>query len=320
MDPRRRVGPLRLFQTRASMRISVVTPSYKQPEWLRLCAASVADQSAPGVEIEHIVQDSLSGPEIAEALSGFPEVTLVSEKDKGMYDAIDRGWKKATGDVLCWLNCDEQFLPGAMKTVSDYFLRHPEVEILFGNTVIVDGEGKYLCSRQVMIPQLSYTSTSPLITLSCATFFRSEVLKRSGLALDTTWKDLGDIEHMIRMLKAKVKMGMIPEYLATFADTGENRNLKPTARQESKLFRSRAPVSTRRLVFLWRLTHRIRRLMHGHYWPKPFSYQIYTLKSPGQRVSFEVSEPTFFWRTRMKRFGWLASLLNPKDRTQLSGS
>ena len=76
---------------------SIVTPSYKQPQWLRLCAASVADQGGPGVAVEHIVQDSLSGPGIAEVLLPFPQVKLVSEKDQGMYDAINRGWEKATG-------------------------------------------------------------------------------------------------------------------------------------------------------------------------------------------------------------------------------
>ncbi len=61
--------------------ISVITPSFRQADWLRLCAASVADQSDDGMIIEHIVQDSMSGPEVAEALHAFPRARLVSEKD-----------------------------------------------------------------------------------------------------------------------------------------------------------------------------------------------------------------------------------------------
>src|SRR5579871_2076106 len=141
----------------APVTISVVTPSYKQPDWLRLCAASVADQQSPGLEVEHIVQDSLSGPEIAEALRGIPRVRLESEKDQGMYDAINRGWDKSRGDILAWLNCDEQYLPGALARVADFFRTHPDVDVLFADAVIVDADGTYLCSRQVLVPHLYHT-------------------------------------------------------------------------------------------------------------------------------------------------------------------
>src|ERR1700760_4816902 len=118
------------------IKISIITPSYKQAEWLKVCAASVADQSGEGLEIEHILQDSLSGPEVTEALRPFPHAQLISEKDAGMYDAINRGWEKATGDILCWLNCDQQYLPGALAQVADYFRRHPETEVLFGDALV----------------------------------------------------------------------------------------------------------------------------------------------------------------------------------------
>ena len=118
--------------------ISVVTPSYRQPEWLRLCAASVADQRGEGLTVEHLVQDSLSGPEIAEALRPYPGAQLFSEKDEGMYDAINRGWERASGDILCWLNCDEQYLPGALNAVAHYFRQHPDTEVLIADALVVD--------------------------------------------------------------------------------------------------------------------------------------------------------------------------------------
>lgn len=281
------------------MRLSVITPSYKQPDWLRLCAASVADQAAPGVEIEHIVQDSLSGPEIAEAASAFPELKLISEKDQGMYDAINRGWQIATGDILCWLNCDEQFLPGALEQVAAYFQSHPEVDVLFADTVVVDGEGAYMCSRQVLVPQLYYTWTCSLLTLSCATFLRSSLVRERGFLLDSRWKDLGDAEWMVRMLRHHVRMGVLRRYLAVFVDTGDNRNLKPLARQERRDLTREAPFWARALPLGWMLLHRLRRLAHGLYSPQPFAYDIYTRSSPGQRVHFQVSQPTFFWKSRM---------------------
>jgi glycosyltransferase involved in cell wall biosynthesis len=279
---------------------SIVTPSYQQPQWLRLCAASVADQSAPGVAIEHIVQDGLSGPEIAEAVKSFPRLKLVSEKDQGMYDAINRGWEKATGDVLCWLNCDEQYLPGTLKEVADYFRAHPEVEVLFADAIIVDNDGKYVCSRPVLTPQLYHTWTCHLQTFSCSTFFRESVLKERGFSLDSRWKDLGDADLIVRMLRAGVRMDILRRYTSVFVDNGENRNLQPLARQERDLFMKEAPRWAQALRPVWILLHRLRRLWNGIYSLKPFAYDIYTRSSPRQRLHFEVSQPTFYWAARMK--------------------
>lgn len=283
-----------------SLTISIVTPSYKQPDWLRLCAASVADQNAPGLEIEHIVQDSLSGPEIAEALKPFPQVKLVSEKDQGMYDAIRRGWDKATGDILCWLNCDEQYLPGALGEIADYFRNHPEVDLLFADAVIIDGQGRYLCSRQVLTPQLYHTWICQLHTLSCATFFRRSLLKERGFALDPRWRDAGDGALIVEMLRANVRVGVLRSYISAFMDTGENRGLRPLAIQEHNALASEAPRWAQTLSWVWLIWHRLRRLCHGLYRPKPFAYDIYTEASPQKRVHLEVAQPTFYWKARME--------------------
>jgi glycosyltransferase involved in cell wall biosynthesis len=222
--------------------ISVVTPSFKQPDWLRLCAASVADQKAPGLAVEHIVQDSLSGPEIAAALGNTPSTRLVSEKDEGMYDAINRGWDKSTGDILCWLNCDEQYLPGALDRVATYFREHPDVDVLFADAIIVDGEGSYLCSRQVLVPHLYHTWTCHLNTFSCSMWIRRSLLTERGFRLDPYWKDVGDAFLIHQLLKAGVRMASLGAYTSSFVDTGDNRNLQPWARKEVREFYAQAPV------------------------------------------------------------------------------
>jgi len=95
------------------MRISVITPSYRNSERLKLCVASVADQE--GVEVEHIVQDAGSDDGTLDWLLADRRVKACVEKDEGMYDAINRGLRKATGEIFAYLNCDEQYLPGALK-------------------------------------------------------------------------------------------------------------------------------------------------------------------------------------------------------------
>jgi glycosyltransferase involved in cell wall biosynthesis len=283
----------------ATITISVVTPSFRQPDWLRLCAASVADQKAPGLVVEHIVQDSLSGPEVEEVMRHFPTARLVSEKDQGMYDAINRGWAKATGDILAWLNCDEQYLPGALEMVADYFRKHPETDVLFADAIIIDGQCDYMCSREVLVPQLYHTWTCHLNTFSCSMFMRSDLLKKKGFRLDPYWKDVGDAVLIRDFIKAGVRMEALGHYTSTFVDTGDNRNLQPWARKEVREFVAQAPLWVQKLRPLWRLGHRLRRWMHGHYRPKPFSFEIYTPSNPARRMHIEVPRPTFYWAARM---------------------
>jgi glycosyltransferase involved in cell wall biosynthesis len=279
--------------------ISVVTPSYHQPDWLRLCAASVADQKGDNLTVEHIVQDSLSGPEIAEALRPFPNAKLFSEKDAGMYDAINRGWEKATGDILCWLNCDEQYLPGTLANVADYFRQHPETEVLFGDAFVVNPAGQYICSRQVLVPLKYHSWICHLGTLSCATFFRRDLIKARGFILDTRWKSVGDADLIVRLLRKRVAMRVLRDYLSVFVDTGENMSLGSVALGEMAALAREAPAWAQALRRFWVVLHRVRRMAYGLYAPKPFATAIYTPTSPRQRVRLEVPKATFHWKGRV---------------------
>ena len=82
---------------RSAMRFSIITPSYRQLAWLKRCVRSVADQA--GVEVEHIVQDAGSGPELEAWVRGHSRAQLCVEADRGMYDAINKGMARASGEV-----------------------------------------------------------------------------------------------------------------------------------------------------------------------------------------------------------------------------
>src|ERR1044071_161951 len=112
------------------MLVSIITPSFRSSRWLKLCIPSVADQ---GVEHEHIVQDACSDDGTQDWLPGDPRVIAVVEKDRGMYDAVNRGLRKASGEILAYLNCDEQYLPGALQAVEKFFQTHPDVDMVFGD-------------------------------------------------------------------------------------------------------------------------------------------------------------------------------------------
>jgi glycosyltransferase involved in cell wall biosynthesis len=278
------------------MKFSIITPSFRNSEWLKLCIASVADQQ--GTEFEHIVQDSCSDDGTQDWLPRDSRVKAFIEKDGGMYDAVNRGYRRATGDVLAYLNCDEQYLPGALRAVAEFFEKNPRVEVALAGTIVTDGDGKYLCHRHSMLPQPQHLwYRFPMLTSSI--FIRRKVVHERGIFFDPRWRDLGDFHWVLALMKSKVPMKVCDTFTSAFADTGENMNLKPNARREKAETDAMTPRWVRLLKPVWVVHHRLRRIAAGHFSMKPTSYQIYTRQNPGQRVTIDVPKPTAIWWNRL---------------------
>jgi glycosyltransferase involved in cell wall biosynthesis len=275
------------------MRFTIVTPSYNNSHWLQLCIPSVADQQ--GVTFEHIVQDSCSNDGTQDWLPQDKRVKAVIEKDKGMYDAINRGWKRAQGDFVAWLNCDEQYLPGALKAVSDYAEQHPDIDLIVAHTVVTNPEGGYMCHRRSLMPRLPHLWVRFPI-LSCAVFLRRKALEEKQFYFDTKWRDLGDVHWMIDMVSRGVRAGILHQYTSIFGETGDNMNLKPNAIREKEVTNGMMPGYVRTLTPAFVAYHRLRLLASGTFSQKPFEYALYTAKSPGRRVTYRVTKPTAIWR------------------------
>lgn len=276
------------------MNFSIITPSFRNSQWLRLCVASVADQE--GVSLEHIVQDSCSDDGTQDWLPGDKRVKAFIEKDRGMYDAVNRGYRRAQGDLLAYINCDEQYLPGALKKVSDFFALHPEVDVVFGACIVVDARGNYLCERRALPPQLAHTWTGGSLSfLTAATFLRRRVITERQLFFSPDLRDLGDADWALRLIRSGVKMAAFGEFITAFTETGANMNLGANAAREKREFLAAAPAWAKAIKPLTLLHFRLRRWSAGHYNCKPHDYAIYTLDSPNQRKSFHVANPTFRW-------------------------
>ncbi|MCX8092182.1 MAG: glycosyltransferase [Verrucomicrobiae bacterium] len=275
------------------MRVSVITPSFRPGSWLRLCIASVADQ---GVDVEHIVQDAGSDDGTLDWLRTDARVRVFVEKDAGMYDAINRGLRRATGEILAWLNCDEQYLPGALAAVLERFEREPALDVLFGDIVFVDAQGRYAGHRKVQTPLLCHTWTCHLSTLSCAMFFRRRVIVEYGEWLDPRWRTSGDGEWMVRLLRRRVRMAALGCFTSAFTLTGVNMSRGENARREERALHRSAPLWMQWGKPLWIAHHRLRRWLGGMYRQPPFSFAIYTPASPARRETQHVTRPRFRWR------------------------
>jgi glycosyltransferase involved in cell wall biosynthesis len=276
------------------MRFSIVTPSFNPSPWLPLCIASVADQD---VDLEHIVQDAGSTDGTLEWLRDEPRVKTFVERDRGMYDAVNRGLRRAEGEILAYLNCDEQYLPGSLRSVETFFRAHPAVDVLFGDFVIVDHALNYLFHRKVQVPLRLHTWVAQLSTGTCATFFRRRLLDDPTLYFDADLRDVGDADWVLRLLKKRIPMAALGRFTSAFMMTGQNMSTKPNAIRETQALRASAPLVARTFKPLLVAHHRLRRLTGGMYFQRPFSYRVYTPDSPRERVEFEATRPRFRWRT-----------------------
>ena len=279
--------------------ISIVTPSYRQLRWLRLCAASVADQA--GVDAEHIIQDAGSGPELrdwaAAWMAGHPLAKVFEEKDNGMYDAINRGFRRAKGEILAWLNCDEQYLPGALEKVCAFFRANPGIDVVFGDALLISETGGLLSYRRTILPNLLHIRLSHLNTLSCATFVRRSAVER-GFFLDDTWKTIADGVWVGEMLKARIPMAVIPEPLAAFTILQDNLGQTGLAYDEKRRWQEAAGKSPAWLRPAVIVRHRLRKLFAGAYKPRRLSVELYTQDSPDRRKRIESKRLSFFWSRR----------------------
>ena len=271
--------------------ISVITPSFQQLGWLQLAAASVSDQE--GVEVEHIVQDAGTGPELESWAQEQPRLKLHVEKDAGMYDAINRGLAKACGDICAYLNCDEQYLPGALAKVASFFAAHSDVDVLFGDVVLINSEGRPLSYRRTILPTRRHVRLSHLNTTTCGTFFRRRLFAK-GFRFDPQWKAIGDAVWVGELLRNKVPMATLREPLAVFAFTGRNLGETTISKSETLRWRGspRFPMLQSAGVVLW---HRIRKATAGAYRYRHVEIDIYTADSPKKRRRIVGRHTGFGW-------------------------
>ena len=127
---------------------SVITPSWNQAKFLKGCIESVLGQNDP--DFEHLIFDNCSEDGSAEIASEFSHLKFVREKDRGQSDAVNKGFRHTTGDVMAWLNSDDVYFPWTLKTVGSIFAQLTDVSWLSSlEQTRIDYQGYCLGSERV---------------------------------------------------------------------------------------------------------------------------------------------------------------------------
>jgi len=263
----------------ATVRFSIATPTRNSLDKLKRCAGSVRGQR--GVTLEHLIQDARSTDGTPEWLLGQADMQAVSEKDEGMYDAINRAWLRSKGEILSWLNSDEQYLPGTLAKVQDYFDAHPEVDIVFGNYIVADLQGRPVALRREIPFRRAYVVNGFLNMQSATIFYRRHLWDSGVLQLDSQFRYAADKDLILRLAASGAVIKHIPEYLAVFCIDGTNLSTHPQMAQEVERIRLafgafRSEV-LRQLVMIGR---HVERLLNGGYRSEKIRYRFAVDEKP----------------------------------------
>ena len=210
--------PASYFRTKAlapAPAISIVTPSFNQGRFLDRTIRSVLAQEYPS--LEYHVQDGGSHDRTMAVIARFESslTSWASEPDYGQADAINRGFRRAGGEIMAWLNSDDLLLPGSLAYVARYFAEHPDVDVVYGHRIMIDetdGQvGAWILPRHDDLA-LTLADYVPQETL----FWRRRIWEAAGGHVDSGYGYAMDWELLLRFREAGAQMVRLPRFLGAF--------------------------------------------------------------------------------------------------------
>lgn len=315
------------------MNFIIITPSLNQVSFLKRCINSVRDQIHPSsdkMKVYHYIQDGYSSDGTIEALKIRSDKREENEEltknysfayrveaDHGMYDAINKGVENAlqlialstsatesTSDLnretfFSWLNCDEQYLPGTLEYVANYFKENPSVDILFGDYLLMDQKGDLIAYRKGYPVRRAYIEASHLYTLSCTMFCRMKVFHALH-GFDDTYKMVGDEDFVVRALQAGFKAKHVRRYFSVFTHTGVNLGGGKRAEYEFKQRKKMNSYWVKMFRFPINLIRCTEKIFSGAYLQTfPLEYAVY-IEEGVLREKKVARQASWKWPTRVR--------------------
>ena len=212
------------------MDFTIVTPSMNYGRYIGDCLRSVAEQD--GVTVEHLVMDAGSTDDTAAVVAGYPGVAFFQEPDKGMSDGINKGFLKARGRWVMWLNADDRLRPGALRAVRELAERKPAADVIFGCWNFVDEGGGFIRRMTVFPFHRGMIANHGCYIASTATFFRRETTIGEGHLLNIGFRTVMDGEYFCRLSAAGKRFEYLPRVLADFRLHDESISQRNLGKQD----------------------------------------------------------------------------------------
>ncbi len=194
--------------------VSIVTPSFNQARFLEATIQSVLGQDYP--RLEYIIVDGGSTDGSLELIQKYSGrlAWWVSEKDRGQTDAINKGFARAGGGILAWLNSDDTFQPGALRAAVSYLGEHPQVGLVYGDANFIDEAGRVIGRFAAAQTDLRRLKQGYVHIPQQAAFFRGDLWRAVG-PLDPSFYFAMDYDLWVR-LAGRSQIKYLPQTWANF--------------------------------------------------------------------------------------------------------
>lgn len=213
------------MEERMNPKISIIIPSYNQGQFLEATILSILNQNYANLEL--MIIDGGSTDNSVEIIKKYQNNLhyWVSEKDRGQTHAINKGFKRASGYLINWLNSDDMLPPGALQALSDATKKHPHADVFFGDYLAVDAEGELLYSRKSAPFMDSALFWGRQLSSQPAVFFRRNLLVTLGY-LNENQDFCMDTEFWIRIAKNKAVFKQLKTPLGITRAHGEAKTTR----------------------------------------------------------------------------------------------
>jgi glycosyltransferase involved in cell wall biosynthesis len=236
------------------MTFTIITPSFNYGRFIGDCLESVAAQK--GVEFEHLVIDGGSTDDSAAVAARYPHAQWIQEPDEGMSDAINKGFDRARGDWVMWLNADDRLKPGVLAKMVEV-LAKTHADVVYGDWDFIDEDGRFM--RKVVAPRWSMFVHvhHHCFVGSTAAFYRKSAVIDAGFRLRKDFRYVMDGEFYARLHAAGKRFEHVPVNVADFRMHGGNasqRHLGKTRDMETILAAERQHVESRAIRRMYGVT------------------------------------------------------------------
>lgn len=236
------------FSLNSEPLVSIITPSFNQAEFLEATIRSVLSQDYPN--LEYIIVDGASTDGSVEIIRRYAGQLAwwVSEPDKGQTDAINKGFARAQGEILGWLNSDDTYLPNAVTEAVSYLQTHPEAAMVYGDANLIDSQGQILGKFPARQTDYKRLLRGYVHIPQQAAFFRSELWQRVG-PLDTSFYFAMDYDLWVRLAR-QGPLCYYPRLWANFRLHGSGKSVVSDDRCWPEMIRVHQRETGRKLSWL----------------------------------------------------------------------
>lgn len=229
------------FKSTEKPKISIAVPSFNQGKFIKNTIESILGQEYENKEI--FVADGKSTDNTVKILKMFDnKIKWVSKKDKGQADAINNAFQNSDGEIMAWINSDDVFFPNTFEIVVDYFNRNPDVDVVYGNRIILDELGQEV-GRWVLPKHdhkvIVWVDFIPQETM----FWRRRIWNKVGGSVDASLNFALDWDLILRFKEANAKFLHIPRFLSGFRAHKDQKtvvSIDKTGKDEMNFLRERS--------------------------------------------------------------------------------